>query len=357
MINKRVVKLWKRGRLGERQMEMKEFDVRQKIKQLTYPQEWSAYNKSKTQERIIAERMLLELLDYLEIKRKKKVGAKGASLKDKIYAMFLYNFTGYSSRRCISELKIAEQRKIIAKTPHFNSVLNYFSDEDTINIIKKLILITALPLKNFEEDFAVDSSGFSTSLFERWLDIRTQKVSKKRHWKKAHIMVGVKTNVITSIKITEGYSADSPQLIPLAKETKGFFDIKEISADKAYLSRVNMEGIAELGAIPYIPFKKNTLRKARGSYTWSRMYDYFLNNRERFDQSYHKRSNVETSFSMIKRNFGNSLKTKKDVSQCNEILMKCLCHNLSVLVQESFELGLEIDFNSCADLALAQNQV
>ncbi len=85
------------------------------------------------------------------------------------------------------------------------------------------------------------------------------------------------------------------------------------------------------------------------------MFDRFLKKRELFDKEYHKRSNVESAFYMIKRKFGNSLKTKRDDSQVNEILMKCLCHNLAVLVQESFELGLEIDLNFCAKTILAQN--
>ena len=52
----------------------------------------------------------------------------------------------------------------------------------------------------------------------------------------------------------------------------------------------------------------------------------------------------------------NRLRTRNFDSQVNEILMKCLCHNLTVLVQESFELGLEIDFNSCANMYYAQKQ-
>lgn len=76
------------------------------------------------------------------------------------------------------------------------------------------------------------------------------------------------------------------------------------------------------------------------------MYDYFLNNRIRFDESYHKRSLIESANNMIKRKFGNSLKTRKDVSQVNEILMKCVCHNLCVLIGESFESGLNIDLIS-----------
>ena len=331
-------------------------EVLKEIKRLTYPQDWTNYNLAQTQEKTIAEKLLLELLEAFETNRKRHPNRKGATFRDKIYCMFIYNYSGYSSRRCISELKAAQQRKILDHVPHFNSVLNYFYDLETIKILKKLIQITALPLKNIEVDFATDSTGFSTSLFERWLDIRTQKIGRKRHWKKCHAIVGVKSNIITSVIITEGTDADSPHLVPLTMETTRFFDMKELSADKAYLSHDNLEHIANLGAIPYIPFKSNSSPKAKGSIIWSRMFDYFLNNKERFLQSYHKRSNVESTFSMIKRKFGNNLRTKRDNSHINEILMKCLCHNLAVLVQESFELGLEIDFANCAEIYFAQEE-
>jgi len=36
--------------------------------------------------------------------------------------------------------------------------------------------------------------------------------------------------------------------------------------------------------------------------------------------------------------------------------MKCLCHNLAVLVQESFELGLDIDLDFCAKEFFAQEK-
>jgi len=59
---------------------------------------------------------------------------------------------------------------------------------------------------------------------------------------------------------------------------------------------------------------------------------------------------------LIKKKFGNNLRTRKDISQVNEILMKCLCHNLAVLVQESFELGLDIDLDFCAKEFFAQEK-
>jgi transposase len=112
----------------------------------------------------------------------------------------------------------------------------------------------------------------------------------------------------------------------------------------AYSSHRNLELVSKCGAVPYIAFRKNTTGRARGCYVWMRMYRYFQENKEEFMQHYHRRSNAETVFSMIKRKQGGSLRTKNDIAQVNEVLAKCLVHNICVLIQEMFELGIKVDF-------------
>ncbi len=58
-------------------------------------------------------------------------------------------------------------------------------------------------------------------------------------------------------------------------------------------------------------------------------------------EHYHKRSNIETAYSMIKGKFGSALRRKSDTGQINEVLCKVLCHNICVLVQATHELGIE----------------
>jgi len=67
-------------------------------------------------------------------------------------------------------------------------------------------------------------------------------------------------------------------------------------------------------------------------------------NRDEFMSHYHKRSNVESTFSMMKRKFGDSLRSKTDVAMINETLCKVLCHNIVVLIHEMHELGIEPTF-------------
>jgi len=121
---------------------------------------------------------------------------------------------------------------------------------------------------------------------------------------------------------------------------EGGFNIKELVADKAYTSRDNYNLANEIGAIAYLPFKSKDTDKTRGSITWHKMYHYFMLNRDEFLRHYHQRSNVETTFNMVKMKFGDKLKSKNWIAQQNELLCKLIAHNIVVLIHEMHELGI-----------------
>jgi transposase len=76
------------------------------------------------------------------------------------------------------------------------------------------------------------------------------------------------------------------------------------------------------------------------------MFQFYNQHREEFLTHYHKRSNVETTFHMIKAKFGQRLRSKTLTAQVNEALCKVLCHNLCVVIQSVHELGIETDFST-----------
>ncbi len=47
---------------------------------------------------------------------------------------------------------------------------------------------------------------------------------------------------------------------------------------------------------------------------------------------------------MIKAKFGSRIRSKTETAQVNEVLCKILCHNLCVIVQSIYELGIEAKF-------------
>jgi transposase len=115
--------------------------------------------------------------------------------------------------------------------------------------------------------------------------------------------------------------------------------MKEVEADKAYLSRANLEQVASYGATPFIPFKSNTT--GEGSELWERLWHLFQCHRGEFLDHYHKRSNVESTMSMIKAKFGEHIRNKTDEGIVNELLCKVLCHNICVVIQSIYELNIE----------------
>jgi transposase len=74
------------------------------------------------------------------------------------------------------------------------------------------------------------------------------------------------------------------------------------------------------------------------------MYHWYSYNQKHFMAAYHKRSNVESTFSMIKAKFGDRLRSKTKTAQINEALCKVLAHNLCCLIQSMYELGIEPTF-------------
>jgi len=110
-----------------------------------------------------------------------------------------------------------------------------------------------------------------------------------------------------------------------------------------------MEIVTEHGAIPFIPFRKNSNNRAKRSAAWKAMYKYFHEHKEDFMMHYHLRSNVESVFSMMKRKQVTYLRSKTDVAQYNELLCKALVHNICVLIHEMFENDIHIDFAGMAE--------
>jgi transposase len=112
-------------------------------------------------------------------------------------------------------------------------------------------------------------------------------------------MCGVTTNVITACEVSN--AGDSPTLPTLLAATASRFKVDEVSADMAYSSNNNLEVIDAAGATPFIPFQKNaTANDNRNGSMWSKMFHYFNFKREEFLNRYHHRSNVESTFSMLK---------------------------------------------------------
>lgn len=312
----------------------------------TYKQEWTAYNRAQTNEKDRFLSLLNELCKGIEEPIQTN-GRPRLPLADMIFASTFKVYSTVSGRRFMCDLNDAHDKGFLTRAPHYNSISRYLENPSLTPFLRQLIEVSSLPLQAVESDFAVDSSGFSTCRFARWVKAKYSepKQMERHEWIKVHLMCGTQTNIVTSVHVTDSNANDCPQFAGLVKATGRNFTMSQVSADKAYLSNDNLQVVADHNAQPFIAFKANSVGgKEWHSAIWNRMFHFYSYNQKRFMDCYHKRSNVETTFHMIKTKFGDRLRSKTRTAQINEALCKVLAHNLCCLIQSVYELGIEPTF-------------
>jgi transposase len=306
----------------------------------TYGQRWSDYNQAQVNEKDHFQTLLADLCAGIQTTLPRiGRGRPPMYLPDAVFMGVFKVYSTVSARRFMSDLREAQERGHIRETLSFNTAWKCLQNPAVTPILYELIRRSALPLRAVDVDFAVDSTGFGTSKFEKWYDEKYGVTRQKCEWIKAHCCVGVKTNIITAAFIGERNAADSPQFGDLLQTTAQNFTVREASGDKAYLAADNLALVDALGGTAFIPFKINSVLGKTP--LWDRMFHYFQMRREEFLAHYHKRSNVESTFSAVKRLFGDAVRSKTPTAMVNEVLAKLVCFNLTCVIHEWYELGID----------------
>lgn len=311
---------------------------------VTYTQDWPKYNAYQCAEKGRVRTLLHELCQGIQMPPARGRGRPRKPLADVIYAAAMKTFTGFSGRRSSSEVAECLDMGFIDEAPAYNTVFEYLEKPEVTPLLQALVEESAAPIAAIDHEtaFGIDATGFGTKVYKRWFDAKYGREMKEATWVKLHIAIGVRSKIVTAAKVTAGTLNDNPHLPGLVETTAERFKVNEVLADKGYVGLKNLEAIAKVGATSYIPFKDNN--KPGGAELWNKAFHAFLFHRDEFLRHYGQRSNVEGVFSSIKRKFGPAVRAKKFDAQVNEVLLKVLCHNLSVLVRAIHLLDLDPKF-------------
>jgi transposase len=318
--------------------------VKREVKRKTYPQkDWRAYDASQVHEKEYVERLLRALCAGVpQPARTPGPGRRPLAIGDEVFSAVMKIYTRLPCRRVESDLRAAATRGHLGRVAHYTSLQKFLADPSTTPLLSSLVEQSAAPLQVIEAgQYAIDSTGFSTAVYDRWFSQKHGKLCSQNAWVKLHVMVGTVTHAVTSALVTS--EGDCPQLPALLARTQAHHDVREVSADKAYASVDNHEVLDRLEIAAYIPFKDNAVVNPK-SPAWSRHLCEFLLNQDKFVPHYHRRSNVETTFAMIKAKFGAAVLTRLPIAQVNEVLAKCVAHNLCCVVKAIFTAGLAPTF-------------
>ena len=154
------------------------------------------------------------------------------------------------------------------------------------------------------------------------------------------MIVGYWFKGILSHEVTPGHWHDSPVYHSLMEKLPtGDYD--SMSGDNSYCSRENCNNTQNMGMKPFFKPREDATATAKGSSAWHKMIRLWKDNRELFDDEYHRRSIIEAVIGAEKQRLGYTLSSRRNDLQNKELRLKAICYDLLVLnkVKASFLLG------------------
>jgi hypothetical protein len=321
--------------------ETRSVTVTETVRRPTYKQDWPNYDKAATREKHHFQELLADLCATIPEPQREnptKGGRPPVPLRDAVYLTVFKVYCGFSARRFMCDVQDTHERGHILKPVSYPSVVKAMERDDLTPILVDMIQKSAAPLAEAESQFAVDSSGFCLNTYTRWIDLKYGVPRKEHKWVKVHITTGCRTNCVTAAEIHDPNTNDWNILPSLVNTTARRFTLSEVSADKAYAANPNFDAVARHGGTLYAAFRKNTTGGVGGLY--EKMFHTFCANREDYLKHYHRRSNVESTFSAVKRKFGKDVRCKTETACKNEVYAKMICQNVCCLISAMYELGL-----------------
>ena len=179
---------------------------------------------------------------------------------------------------------------------------------------------------------AVDSTGKSANAFEQWSSIKKQDGPRKGYLK-LHAVADIKSRTITDFEVTPSSVADIRAFRVFldrlgGRGRKGRGNGDAVCADSAYLARDVCARVEELGYVPVIMPRSNTVTGGgKDGSAWRRMIDFAHGRYEEFKKRYGQRSIIECMFGALKRAYGNGLSMRRPDSRRIEMGLEVPCYN------------------------------
>jgi hypothetical protein len=247
-------------------------------------------NSTRIRERDCVQVLLRGLCDEIvePLPEKQARGRPRIQLSDLVYAGTMKVYSMVSGRNADREIRRCHALGLIKRAPCYNSVFRCVELPGLAPLLSMLVTKAAAPMVGIEREMTATVAEFVTA-----------------HGKvKVAATVGAETSVIVAVRAVDGAHDESARRVP---------------------------------DVSFTTIEAST----RFTEAWVRLQRYFSSGRTDLLALYRQRD-VADAFDQVKGRFGRSLHSKLATAQTNEVLFKCLCHNLVVLAYAIDRLSIKI---------------
>jgi len=207
----------------------------------------------------------------------------------------------------------------LSKIPHYTT-LQKAAARLTHGILIRILESFVMHARIRKMFAAIDSTGLSHGQASYYY---TKRYKLRRKFVKVSILADMKRQLICGIRIRHRHRHDSVDFVPLLEQAVKLVPLSTVVAYRGYDSEQNHISTENLG-IPctIIRPKYETLQvwKTKGFHRkmMKRHFDW---------DSYHRRSKIETIFSVIKRMLGEHIMSRYILTQNRETMYKIIAYN------------------------------
>lgn len=235
-------------------------------------------------------------------------GPKKYKLKHHLFALIMMEAFQLSLRRVEKLLEMFGM-----KVPTYSALCKRRKKIPTAILLGIMKLTAGLT----HEIVAIDATGFSKTNPSYHFIRRIDRKNPVKSYAKLSMVYDVKNHKVITLhtRIRPAHEIRDAKML-IGKSCK----MTCLLADKAYDAEWLHEYCFQNGIQTIIPKKKNI---HRGRFRKKQMKNYS-------EEKYHKRSNIESGFSAIKRKYGGSVSGKSLASINTELSCKAIAHNLEL---------------------------
>ena len=241
-------------------------------------------------------------LDLPKVPDHREPGRPKHNPVDEAKVVLMAQYFGLSNRVAQGYMLLFKEKLRLTSLFSYKTIERAYGELEVWQILEEVFELTNSSVADLEREFGPDGSGLATSCKQNYETDRAKDQTHKGY-EKIIVMVGLKYKLVSAFKFADKPTAhDSLYFESLLADTaRRYSRVDLVSGDSGFLSRVNCDLVVGVGGVPRFYPKKNSLLCSKGSRAWRVMLEELALDPQKWLLEYHRRSNVEGCFSVLKR--------------------------------------------------------